>query len=61
MTGWLTVIGAILQVVFLLLQTHAATEADIKASKAAQAKDISDAISTGNISLINAAIMRVRS
>lgn len=61
MTGWLTVIGAVLQVVILLLQSHYNKQADVKQSKADQAKGISDAIATGNISNINDVVGKLRS
>lgn len=58
--GWATVIGAIFQIVLLLVQTHATNDADVKALKAAQVKDISDAISSGDVSRINAAVGKLR-
>lgn len=60
MAVWATVIGAIFQIVLLLIQTHASNDADVKAAKAAQVKEISDAISSGNVSLINAVIGKLR-
>ncbi len=59
--GWLTALGAILQVVLLLLQSHYAKQADIKQAKADKVKDISDAIASGNISRINSIINGLRS
>jgi hypothetical protein len=61
MTGWLTVIGAVFQVVLLLLQSHATNEADAKQAKADQVKGISDAIASGDISRINSTIQQLRS
>lgn len=60
MTAWLTVIGAVFQVILLLLQSHATKEADAKQAKADQAKGISDAIASGDISRINGAIQQLR-
>lgn len=60
MTGWLTVIGAIFQVVLLLLQSHYAKESDVKQLHADNAKKISDAIASNNIGRINATVMWMR-
>ncbi len=60
MTGWLTVIGAIIQVILLLLQSHYAKESDVKQSKADSAKQISDAIASGDISRINSIVQFLR-
>ena len=60
MMSWLAVIGAIFQVVLLLLQSHYSKVSDIKQAKADQAKGISDAIASGDISRINSAINSVR-
>jgi hypothetical protein len=60
MTAWLTVISAVFQVVLLLLQSHATKEADAKQAKADQAKGISDAIASGDISRINSVVQQLR-
>lgn len=60
MTGWLTVIGAVLQVVLYLLQSHASKEVEVKQDHADKAKEISDAIASGNISRINNIVMQLR-
>lgn len=60
MGAWLTVIGAIFQVILLLLQSHYAKERDVKQLHADNAKKISDAIASGDISRINAIIMGLR-
>lgn len=59
--GWLAVIGAVAQVVILLLQSHYSNEATIKQAKANQVKGISDAIASGDISRINSVIQQLRS
>lgn len=61
MTGWLTVLGAVFQVVILLLQSHYNNEAATKQAKADQAKGISDAIASGDVSRINSAVQQLRS
>lgn len=60
MAAWLTVIGAILQVVLLLLQSHYSKESDVKQSKADKAKEISDAVASGDISRINSVVQQLR-
>lgn len=59
--GWLTVIGAIFQVIILLLQSHYSKEKDVKQLKADWAKSISDSIASGDIGLINSTVQRMRS
>lgn len=61
MTAWLSVIGAVFQVVILLLQSHSANEAASKQAKADQAKGISDAIASGDVSRINSVVNSLRS
>lgn len=61
MTGWLTVIGAVFQIVLLLLQSHNTKEADSKQAKADQAKGITDAIASGDLSRINSVVQQLRS
>lgn len=61
MTGWLTVIGAIFQVILLLLQSHNSKEADVKQVHANKVKEISDAIASGDVSRINGIIGSLRS
>lgn len=53
-------IGAILQVVLLLLKAYYTKEADAKAVHTDKAKQISDAIASGSVSSINATIMGMR-
>ncbi len=60
MMGWLTVIGAIAQIVLLLLQSHNTKEADAKQAHADKAKEISDAIASGDISRINSVVQQLR-
>lgn len=60
MTAWLAVIGSIFQVVLLLLQSHKAKEDDIKQAHADKAKEISDAIASGDISKLNGVIGSLR-
>lgn len=60
MTAWITVIGAILQVVILLLQSHYNNAATVKQAKADQAKGISDAIASGDIARINSVVQQLR-
>ena len=54
------VIGAILQVVILLLKSHYEKESDIKKEHANNSKKISDAIASGDISRINDVIGGLR-
>lgn len=61
MTAWITVIGAIFQVVLYLLQSHGAKQAVVKQAHADKAKEISDAIASGDISRINGVIGGLRS
>ena len=58
--AWITVIGAILQIVLLLLQSHYSQTAEVKQLKADKAKEISDAIASGDISRINSIIQQLR-
>lgn len=60
MTGLITVLGAITQVVLLLLQSHISKDNDIKQVKADKAKEISDAIASGDISRINDLVQQLR-
>lgn len=60
MTAWIAVIGAIFQIVLLLLQSHYSKNADVKKVKADHAKEISDAIASGDISRINSAVQQLR-
>lgn len=60
MAAWLTVLGAIAQIVLLLFQSHNAQEAQVKQAKADKAKEISDAIASGNISNINDVVGKLR-
>ncbi len=60
MAGILTVLGAIFQVILLLLQSHNAKEQDAKQASADKAKEISDAIASGDISRINSVIGKLR-
>ena len=60
MTGWLTVIGAIFQVVLLLLKSHYEKLYILKQNHANKAKAISDAIASGNISTINSVVQQLR-
>ena len=61
MSGLITVIGAVLQVVLLLMNSHFSKQAATKQAHADKAKEISDAIASGNISNINAVIGSLRS
>lgn len=58
--GWLAVIGGIIQVVLLLIQSHTAKESEVKQNHADNAKAISDAIASGDISKLNAVIQQLR-
>ncbi len=60
MSAWLVVIGAILQIVIAIMQCHNAKDADTKALHAKNAKDIADAVSSGDVSNINAVVQRLR-
>lgn len=60
MGGWLTVIGAVLQVVLLLLQSHYAKDADAKQVSADKVKEISDAIASGDMSRVNNIVQFLR-
>lgn len=60
MNAWITVISAIFQIILLLIQTHATNEVDVKNLNNQKVKDISDAISSGDVSRINASIQRLR-
>lgn len=60
MIAWITVFSAISQIILLLLQAHYSKETEVKQSKVDKAKGISDAIVSGNISIINASIMGLR-
>ncbi len=60
MATWTTVIGAILEVVLLLLKSHYSKEADAKQASADKAKNISDAIASGDVSRINMIIQGLR-
>lgn len=60
MASWLTVIGAIVQVVLLLLQAYYAKENDAKQVSADKAKQISDAVASGDLSRINAIVQQLR-
>ncbi len=53
-------LGAILQVVLLLLKAYYAKEDDVKAIHADKAKQISDAIASSNISRINSVVQQLR-
>lgn len=58
--NWLVVVGAIFQVILLLLQSHGAKEEEVKKLKADKAKEISDAIASGDISRINDVVGKLR-
>lgn len=60
MTGWVTVIAAIFQVILLLIQSHYAKESNVKQEHADNVKKISDAIASGDIGLINSTVMGMR-
>ena len=60
MAATVAIIGAILQIVLLLLQSHYSKEAEVKTLQANKAKDISDAIASGDVSRINAAVCNSR-
>lgn len=60
MSGWTAIIGAIFQVILLLLQSYYAKESDAKQSKADKAKQISDAVASGDVARINAVIQQLR-
>ncbi len=57
---WLAVVAAIFQVILLLIQSYSAKEADVKKLKADKAKELSDAISSGDHARINAVINSLR-
>lgn len=59
--GILTVMGAIFQVVLLLLQSHYSKEADKKQANADKTKGIADAIASGDVSRINSIVQQLRS
>lgn len=61
MGTWTTVFAAIFQVVLLLLQSYYEKESDAKQVKADQAKSISDAIASGDLSRINSVVQQLRS
>ncbi len=60
MAALLTVIGAILQVVLLLIQSHNAKEDDVKKLHADNAKKITDAIASGDTSAIHRIFQQLR-
>lgn len=60
MSGWLTVLSAIFQIVLLLIQSHNTKETDAKQAKADQANAISNAIASGSIANINSVVGKLR-
>lgn len=60
MTAWVTLIGAIFQVVLLLIQSYNTKKSEVSQAHADKAKDIADAISSKNVSAINAVVNSVR-
>ncbi len=60
MSVWLTVIGALFQIILLLIQSYSAKDADVKKVSADKAKEIADAVSSGDHSRINAVITGMR-
>ncbi len=61
MTAWLAVIGAIAQIALLLIQSYNAKDAETKQVHTDNAKEITDAIASGDLSRINAVVQRLRS
>lgn len=55
-----TVIAAVFQIALLILQQMSAKKAASDAAKAAQLKVIQDAVSSGDVSKINAVIQSLR-
>lgn len=61
MIPWVTVIGAALQVALLLIKSYYETKADAKQLHTDKAKEISDAIVSGDHGRIHSVIDRLRS
>lgn len=60
MATWLVIVGAIFQLVLVLIQSAMAKDSEVKAIKNAMSKEIVDAVSSGDVSRINNVINGVR-